>query len=136
MAAPSLALYVVLHKDDAEQMVRVQHLSSRHVSPSWPEIGLRQDPDQALERFEKIFGTVDHSVLVLVEVLFSAHGIAKWATELTNQTHQFMPRLYKKTFRKQEEDWGVWHFVGDLPLQDTTLVKVVFRPVIDAVLNC
>ncbi len=107
MAAPSLALYVVVHKDDAEQIVRAQHLSSRHVSPSWPEIGLRQDPDQALERFEKIFGTVDHSMLVLVEVLFSAHGIAKWATELTNQTHHFMPRLYKKSFRKQEEDWGV-----------------------------
>jgi hypothetical protein len=135
MAAPSLALYVVLHKDDAEQMVRVQHLSSRHVSPSWPEIGLRQDPDQALERFEKIFGTVDHSVLVLVEVLFSAHGIAKWATELTNQTHQFMPRLYKKTFWKQEEDWGVWHFVGDLPLEDTTLVTVSFGPVNRVCLN-
>ena len=121
MAAPSLALYVVLHKDDAEQMVRVQHLGSRHVSPSWPEIGLRQDPDQALERFKKIYGTVDHSLLVMGQVLFSADGIAKWATELTNQTHDFMPRLYKKTFRKQEEDWGVWHFVGDLPLQDATL---------------
>ena len=135
MVAPYLALYVVLHNDDAEQMVRVRQLSTRHVSPSWPEIGLRQSPSQALERFEKIFGTVDHSVLVLVEVLFSAHGIAKWATELTNQTHQFMPRLYKKSFRKQEEDWGVWHFVGDLPLEDTTLVTVAFGPLKGAVLN-
>ncbi len=132
MAAPYLALYVVLHKDDAQQMVQVQRLSTRHVSPSWPEIGLRQDPDQALERFKKIFGTVDHSFLVLVEVLFSAAGIAKWATELTDQTHEFMSRIYKKTFRKQEKDWGVGHFVGDLPLQDTTLVKVVSRPVSDA----
>ena len=100
MAAPSLALYVVLHKDDAEQMMRVRHLSSRHVSPWWPEIGLRQNPNQALVRFAKIFGTVDRSVLVLVEVVFSAHGIAKWMKELTNHTHEFMPRLYKKTFRK------------------------------------
>ena len=135
MAAPRLALYVILHQDDAEQMVRVQRLSCRHVSPSWPEIGLRQNPDQAVLRFEKIFGKVDHSVLVLVEVVFSAHGIAKWVTELQNQTHEFMPRLYKKSFRNQEEDWGVWHFVGDLPLQDTTLVSVGLRKLSDAVLH-
>ena len=77
MAAPYLALYVVVHKDDAEQMVRVQQLSPRHVSPSWPEIGLRQSPTQALERFEKIFGKHEPSHLVLVEVLFSARGYAK-----------------------------------------------------------
>ena len=115
MSAPYLALYVILHKDDAQQLVDVQRLSARHVSPSLPEIGLRQKPSEAMERFEKIFGKHAPSRLVLVEVLFSAHGIAKWVTELTNQTHQFMPRLYKKTFWKQEEDWGVWHFVGDLP---------------------
>ena len=135
MAAPSLALYVVPHKDDAEQMVRVQHLSSRHVSPSWPEIGLRQESDQALERFEEIFDRVDRSVLVLVEVLFSAEGIAKWVTELTNQTYQFMPRFYKKSFRNQEEDWGVWHFIGDLPLEDNTLVTVSFGPLNQVVRN-
>ena len=66
MAAPYLALYVVLHNDDAEQMVRVQQLSTRHVSPSWPEIGLCQNLTQALERFEKIFGKQEPSHLVLV----------------------------------------------------------------------
>jgi len=135
MSAPYLPLYVILHKDDAQQMVDVQRLSSRHVSPSWPEIGLRQQPSEAMERFEKIFGKHDPSYLVLVEVLFSAEGIAKWVTELTNQTYQFMPRLYKKSFRNQEEDWGVWHFVGDLPLEDNTLVTVSFGPLNQVVLN-
>ena len=135
MTAPYLALYVILHKDDAQQMVQVKQLSTRHVSPSWPEIGLRQQPSQAMERFEKIFGKHDPSYLVLVEVLFSAEGIAKWATELTNQTYQFMPRLHKKSFRNQEEDWGVWHFVGDLPLEDNTLVTVSFGPLNQVVLN-
>ena len=135
MTAPYLALYVILHKDDAQQMVQVQRLSTRHVSPSWPEIGLRQSPTQALERFEKIFGKHEPSHLVLVEVLFSASGIAKWATDLTNQTYQFMSRLYKKSFVKQQEDWGVWHFVGDLPLEDTILVTVSFGPLNKVVLN-
>ena len=128
MSAPYLALYVILHKDDAKQMVDTQRLSTRHVSPSWPEIGLRQKPSEAMVRYEKIFGKYDPSNLVLVEVLFAAEGIAKWTTEWTNQTHQFMPRLYKKSFRNQEEDWGVWHFIGDLPLEDNTLVTVSFGP--------
>ncbi len=135
MSAPYLALYVILHKDDAQQMVDTQRLSTRHVSPSWPEIGLRQQPSEAMVRFEKIFGKHDPSNLVLVEVLFAAEGIAKWATELTNQTHQFMPRLYKKSFRNQEEDWGVWQFIGDLPLEDDTLVTVSFGPLNQVVTN-
>ena len=129
MALPALTLYLVLHKDDAELAFRVEQISTRHVSPSWPEIGLRQEPEQALERYKMIFGTVDHSSLVLCEILFSAAGIAKWATELSDKTYDFQPRLYKKAWRSQEKDWGVWHFVGDLPLKDKDLVTRIARPV-------
>ncbi len=51
--------------------------STRRVTPPWPEIGLRQEPDQALERCKIIFGAIDHRFLVLCEIVFSAAGIAK-----------------------------------------------------------
>ncbi len=117
MALPALTLYIVLHKDDAELALGVEQISTRHASPSWPEIGLRQESEQALERYKKMFGTVDHSYLVLCEILFSAAGVAKWAAELSDKTYVFPPRLYKKAWRSQEKDWGAWHFVGDLPLK-------------------
>ena len=62
---------------------------------------MRQEPDQALERCKTIFGAVGHSSLVLCEIVFSIAGIAKWYTGLTDKTHDFQPRLYKKAYRKQ-----------------------------------
>ena len=50
-------------------------------------------------------------------------------TELSDKTYDFQPRLYKKAWRSQEKDWGVWHFVGDLPLKNKGLVTCVVRSV-------
>ncbi len=95
---------------------------------------MRQEPEQALEHYRKIFGMVDHSSLVLCEILCSDAGITKWTTELTDKTYEFQPRLYKKAYRKPEKDWGVCHVVGDLPLKDKDLVTCVVRPLTDVTL--
>ncbi len=129
MALPALLLYLVLHKDHAELAFRVEQISTRNGSPSWPHFGLRPVPEQALDRNKKMFGTVDHFSLALCEIRFSAAGIAKWVTELSDKTYDFQPRLYKKAWRNQDKDWGVWHFLGDLPLKDKDLVTCVVRPV-------
>ena len=90
---------------------------SRHVTPWKPGlIGLRQDPLEARARYMKVFGETNLANLVLFRLAFSSAGIARLTTQLTNAEHDFMPKLHKVKYARQDEDWGVWHFVGDLPL--------------------
>jgi len=113
----TLTLYLVLHKDDAEMAVRLGVVSPRHVSPGKPGlIGLRQDPEEARVRYMKIFGEKNQANLVLFMFAFSSAGIARMTTQLTNAEHDFLPKLHKVKYEHQTKDWGVWHFVGDLPL--------------------
>ncbi len=57
------------------------------------------------------------SVVCVVERLcLSCIVCQKWYTELTDKSHDF-------------QDWGVWHFVGDLPLNDKDLVTCIVRSV-------
>ncbi len=116
VASPSLRLYLVLHKDDAETAVRTGFVAARHVTPKWDVIGLRQNPEEARKRYLKVFGETADASLVLLECFFSAAGIVRFTLELTDAAHDFLPRLHKVQFANQAEDWGVWHFVGDLPL--------------------
>ncbi len=106
---------------------KVGNINTRHVTPQWPEIGLWQEPDQALDRYKQMFRDVDDISLVLCEIVFSTKGFAKWVTDLTDKTFDFHRRLYKKAYRDQEKDWGVWYFIGDLPLNDKDLVTFVVR---------
>jgi len=52
----------------------------------------------------------------LFEFAFSSAGIARLITQFTNAEHDFLPKLHKVKYEHQGKDWGVRHFVGDLPL--------------------
>jgi len=113
----TLTLYLVLHQDDADTAVRLGFVPSRHVTPWKPGlIGLRQDPLEARARYMKVFGETNLANLALFRLVFSSAGIARLSTQLTNAEHDFLPKLHKVKYERQNEDWGVWHFVGDLPL--------------------
>jgi len=114
----TLTLYLVLHKDDADTAMRVGVVPARHVTPRKPGlIGLRKDPEEARVRYMKLFGETNLANLVLFEFKFSSAGIARLSTQLTNAEHDFLPKLHKVKYEHQDKDWGVWHFVGDLPLK-------------------
>jgi len=120
----TLTLYLVLHRDDAVTCQRVGFVSHRHVSPWKPGvIGLRQDPQEARARYFQVFREKNQQAennqqahLVLFKLVFSSAGIARLTTEMTNEEHDFLPKLHKVKYARQDKDWGVWHFVGDLPL--------------------
>jgi len=113
-------LYLVIHKDDALADLDNGFVPSRHVSPSpfnKGVIGLRQDPEQARIRYTQFWGETPSADLILFTFVFSPACIARLTTQLTSGEHGFMPKLYKKRYAHQTRDWGVWHFVGDLPLK-------------------
>jgi len=114
----TLTLYLVLHHDDAVTSQQVGFVSYRHVTP-WKTgvIGLRQDPQEARQRYFQVFNEKNQQAnLVLFKLVFSSAGIARLTTEKTNAEHDFLPKLHKVKYARQDKDWGVWHFVGDLSL--------------------
>ena len=111
----SLTLYLVLHEDDATTSINVGFIATRDVTPNCPVIGLRQDPKQAFERYKTIFGDINPRVCF--EITFTPEAVALYMTDITDEANDFMPRLHKKKYTRQNIDWGVWHFAGDLPLR-------------------
>ena len=123
-------LYLVLHKDDAPYCDWQRFVPPRFVTPGKDTIGLRVTPEAAIERYRKIFGeTVPTSSLFVLCLTFTEKGFAYFASDICDETHYFCPRLSKRTYNDTSEDWGVWHFVGDLPLHDPELLQFSWKMV-------
>ena len=102
----------------------------RMVTPKKDYIGLRVTPDAAMERYRLTFGDkVPTTELVMLCVNFTEKGFAQFASDICDASHFFCPRLSKKTFNDSTTDWGVWHFVGDLPLTQTEMLQCTLHKV-------
>ena len=81
----------------------------------WKYIGLRESPSDALEkaqRFERC-SKETHEVLA---VNFTPLGVQYFTTTPSDSSNRFKPLLHKVDYRGSDKDWGVWHFLCDLPL--------------------
>ena len=90
---------------------------ARYVTPGRDYVGLRQQPEDAVERARLNSTTpVGRATHILLRTIFSATGFARYATLSTDKTQNFAPVLYKKIYNDSTCDWQVWRFHGDLPL--------------------
>ena len=78
-------------------------------------IGLRERAEDAIERYRLNFGEIEKEKVKVLEVTFTSLGLAHFTTQTCGQENRFCSQLSKKTCGT-DVDWGVWHFVGDLPL--------------------
>ena len=116
-------LYLVVHQDDFAGFERSGSVQVRMVTPKKNYIGLRESFEEAMKRYRLTFGDkVPTSELVMLCVNFTETGFAHFASDICDASDFFCPRLPKKTFNDSTTDWGVWHFVGDLPLTRTEML--------------
>ena len=116
-------LYLVVHQDDFAGFERSGSVQVRMVTPKNDYIGLRESFEEAMKRYRLTFGDkVPTSELIMLCVNFTETGFAHFASDICDASHFFCPRLSKKTFNDSTTDWGVWHFVGDLPLTRTEML--------------
>ena len=116
-------LYLVVHQDDFAGFQRTGSVQVRMVTPRHDYIGLRESLEEAMKRYRLTFGDkVPTSELAVVRVEFTQAGFAHFGSDICEASHFFCPRLSKKIYNDSTTDWGVWHFIGDLPLNRQELV--------------
>ena len=82
-------------------------------------IGLRQTVEVAVSRASFFEEDVSKDSHVMLRVTFTPLGVALFASTFTDETNNFRPILSKKVV-SDDKDWGVWHFLQDLPLSLST----------------
>ena len=119
MAETGLTLYLAVHKGD-RAACDLQQCVPRRLAGGLSYVGLREQAVYALQGAQlhthEPVGKDNHLVL---QVHFTAHGIAHFATTCADVEYGFAPVLTKKIFKGNTTDWQVWHFLGDLPLEVT-----------------
>ena len=114
-----LHLFLAVHAKDFEACCNMGEVPRRYVG-NRPYVGLREIAEDALQR--AIIGShepVNKHTHMLLRVHFTPHGLAHYCTCITSAEHWFSPLLTKKLFPGDPTDWRVWHFHGDLPLQQS-----------------
>ena len=107
-----LELYKVVAKTDIHRYIRGNLLTR----DGWYHIGLRQTPEQAIEREMHMGQAFDKDDYAVLKVTFSVHGILHFATMAEDATYFFQPVFHKVLHSNSSVDKGVWHFTRDLPL--------------------
>ena len=124
---PSLVLYLAMHKHDVASIKAGGEVPLRHVSPKKSTIGLRERLEDAVERYSLAFGPTAKEELAVLRVVFTSLGIAHYTTDNCGPTHHFQCRLSKKIWN-DNVDYGVWHFIGALPLVKDSMMSVQWQP--------
>ena len=90
---------------------------------------MRVTPEEGMQRYRQTFGDkVPTFELIILCLKFTEKGFPHFANDICDQAQFFCPRLSKKIFPSSPgTDWGVWHFVGDLPLIQTELLQFTFH---------
>ena len=110
-----LILYKAVLQADVPEFKRNGILPLKRTGPDAGRIGLRESPEAALERASLYHDRVGKDTHCLLQVRFTPLGVGHFAVLCQGQEHAFCPTLFKKTYR-DDTDWGVWHFLEDLPL--------------------
>ena len=117
-----LSLYLAVHKDDLDCIKAHDHVPLRFTSPGKSTIELCEKMEDAVKRYCWAFGPIPKEQLVLLQVVFTPLGIAHYTTENCGLPHNFQCRLSKKIWN-DGVDYGVWYFIGDLPLQKYSMMS-------------
>ena len=112
---PELILYLAVHRDDVDCIKSRGHVPLRFTSPKKSAIGLREDMEDAVKRYSLAFGSTPREELVVLQIFFTPLGIAHFTTNNCGAEHDFQCRLSKRIWT-DDVDYGVWHFIGPLPL--------------------
>jgi hypothetical protein len=106
-------LWLAVPKRDVELYQSQGHVPLHGVSGGRSYIGLREQPTAAVERvYESTGKAATKDSHMLLELRLTMFGLGHFATQ---KTADFNTVLFEKTFN-DDVDWGVWHFVGDIPL--------------------
>ena len=128
---PGLDLYVAVFEDDRGIVDSTGVLKARQVSGSKNYIGLRENPEDALERAKQVYKGVEdvESQLVVLRVTFSNAGLGHFTKKCAGQDHEFVSVLHKYVYLHDPHDWKVLHFEDDFPLslQSSSGVTLISR---------
>ena len=102
-------------KDDFDCSKRHGQVPLRYTSPKKSTIELCEKMEDALERYSLTFGPTPRASLAVLRVVFTPLGIDSCTTDNCGAEHDFQCRLSKKIWT-DGVDYGVWHFIGPLPL--------------------
>jgi hypothetical protein len=106
-----------------DSSVRQSAVPRRYVTAKLNYIGLRESVAEAVERRRKTWGEeepkpVTDATHIVPKVIVTRYGVAELTLRYSAPEESFASTLYKKpTYGAKMDDWKVWHFVGDLPLQ-------------------
>ena len=111
---------LVLHKLVSSALVQKCIDDNLLAKQSWEwHIGLRQTAEVAVSRAFLFEDHISKDSHVMLRVTFTPLGVALFASTFTDGTNNFRPILSKKVV-SDDKDWGVWHFLQDLPLSLST----------------
>jgi hypothetical protein len=116
----ALVLYVIICKDDKAECLRNRAVPRRYVTPHKNYIGFRETVGDAVERRKQIWrGEVTDDTCEVLKVTVANEGVAYLVLRASAPEDHFASTLYKKPYYGDKiTDWKVWHYIGDLPLQD------------------
>ena len=140
MENPALVLYVLVPRIDKDACVEQGALLRKYVQGDRRYIGLRERPQDALERLRQQAKSTDRPISVdthcVLEIRMSTAGFAHYGLRCSGRPGAFAPVLQKMVYAGDtSQDWKVWHFLEDIPLaqdkqgDDTTpLVRTRWHP--------
>ena len=110
----SLFLYKAVLKIDKPVFQAAGYYPVKQSGPDAGHIGLRETPADALDRAGLFHEIVCKESHCLLRVEFTPQGIAHFVSRCQGSDHNHQSTLFKKTY-KGSTDWGVWHFLDNLP---------------------
>ena len=115
-ASEGLTLYTFIPKAEQPLVAAEGCLRMKRAGRDAWRIGLRTSVQDALDRASHFNAHVSKHTHCVLQIHFSSLGLAYYTTTTPGSDFNFKPTLYKKQFNDRHNDWGVWHFLGDMPL--------------------
>ena len=121
MEQPALVLYVLVPLMDKDACVEQGALKRKYVQGERRYIGLRERPQDALERQRQQPSSTGRPISgdthCVLEIRLSTAGFAHYGLRTSGRPGAFAPVLQKKVYPGDtSQDWKVWHFLEDIPL--------------------
>ena len=120
---PELVLYLAVHKDDFDCIKKHGEVPLRYTSPKKSTIELCEKMEDALERYSLTFGPTPRASLAVLRLVLTPLDIAYCTTANCGVEHDFRCKLSKKIWR-DGVDYGVWCFIGALPLRNDLMMSM------------
>ena len=121
MENPALVLYTLVPRVDKDACVEQGSLLRKYVQGNRRYIGLRERPQDAVERLRQNAASSDPPISAdthcVLEIRMSTAGFAHYGLRCSGRPGAFAPVLQKMVYAGDTtQDWKVWHFLEDMPL--------------------